>query len=208
MPNGWPTVGYAAGWSLVRHLPEGVARGIFDGVGTVAGSREGGPEQLREEPGPGPGLRHPREVPDDLMQGRDAFVRPVLAGGVPSSVHGHGRPRPSRVHMPDADQRPVHDGPRQGQGPGLRAAPHRQLGHGRRLARPATVGEFSTVAERLKPESLFERFVRLPGEPGLRDLPAQRRRRRRRINNWRRGFGPEASCACWVSAISPNTVSR
>ncbi len=30
-------------------------------------------------------------------------------------------------------------------------------------------GTFTTVAERLKPESLYNRFIDVPGEPGLRD---------------------------------------
>ena len=37
-------------------------------------------------------------------------------------------------------------------------------------------GKFTTVAERLRPESVYEQLPAVPGEPGLRGPPADRRR--------------------------------
>lgn len=39
--------GYAAGWRVVRAVPEMVARNVFD-AGALYASRSGGPEQLRK----------------------------------------------------------------------------------------------------------------------------------------------------------------
>ncbi len=38
---------YAAGWRLVRALPDGVARRLFDAGADYAARRDGGPQQLR-----------------------------------------------------------------------------------------------------------------------------------------------------------------
>ena len=40
-------LGYAAGWRVVRAMPELVARNAFD-AGAIYASRNGGPEQLRK----------------------------------------------------------------------------------------------------------------------------------------------------------------
>ena len=40
-------LGYAAGWRLVRAMPEFVARNAFD-AGALYASRNGGPDQLRK----------------------------------------------------------------------------------------------------------------------------------------------------------------
>ena len=53
-------------------------------------------------------------------------------------------------------------------------------------------GTFTTVAERLKPESLYDRFIAYPGEPGIRGAAADRGERpplevlaeRLRANGW------------------------
>lgn len=39
-------LGYAAGWRLVRAMPEAMAQGVF-GAGARYAARNGGPEQLR-----------------------------------------------------------------------------------------------------------------------------------------------------------------
>ena len=40
-------VGYAAGWRMVRAMPEFAARNMFD-AGALYSSRNGGPKQLRK----------------------------------------------------------------------------------------------------------------------------------------------------------------
>ena len=57
---------YAAGWRLVRALPEPVARGAFD-LGAHWGARDGGPEQLRKNLARVIGVA-PEQVPDALIR--------------------------------------------------------------------------------------------------------------------------------------------
>ena len=67
-------LGYAAGWRLVRALPEGWARRLFD-VAADRAARGGGPDQLRRN------LARvlsttPAQVPDDLVRDT-SLVGPV-----------------------------------------------------------------------------------------------------------------------------------
>ncbi len=161
-------VGYAAGWSLVRHLPEGLARGIFDGVGTVAGSRGGGPDQLRKNLARVLGC-DPPEVPDDLMRDamrsyarywREAFRLPAMDMTTAAS----------RVCMPDADRDRFMTALDKGKGL-IFALPHSGNWDAAGVWLVQNVGEFSTVAERLKPDTLFERFVRYRESLGFEIFP-------------------------------------
>ena len=58
-------------------------------------------------------------------------------------------------------------GPRRGHG----AAAQRELGHGRGVAGRRHYGTFTTVAERLKPESLYNRFIDYRESLGFEMLP-------------------------------------
>lgn len=161
-------LGYAAGWSLVRHLPEGVARKVFDGVGTVAGGRRGGPDQLRKNLARV--LRcEPAQVPDDVMKAamrsyarywRESFRLPSMDMAAAAS----------RVHMPDIDREHLQTALDKGNGVIL-ALPHTGNWDMAGVWLVDTMGEFSTVAERLKPESLFERFVRYRESLGFEIFP-------------------------------------
>ena len=60
-------LGYGAGWAAVRYAPEVVARTAFDRIGALAGSRGGGPVQLRRNLARVLGVSA-RDVPDDLVE--------------------------------------------------------------------------------------------------------------------------------------------
>ncbi|GAA3856270.1 phosphatidylinositol mannoside acyltransferase [Saccharothrix violaceirubra] len=159
--------GYAAGWKLVRLLPEGVARAAFD-LGADRASRRGGPARLRAN------LR--RVVPQAGERELDELVR--------ASVRSYARYWREAFRLPSTD---------------LAAAARRcddmisgvenldaalAQGTGAVVALPhcgnwdmAGVwlvhhsGSFTTVAERLRPESLYRRFIDFRESLGFEVLP-------------------------------------
>lgn len=77
--------GYAAGWMMVRAMPEFAARNAFD-IGARYAARHGGPVQLRKNLARVVGLP-PADVPDALMRAslasyarywREAFRLPAM----------------------------------------------------------------------------------------------------------------------------------
>ncbi len=102
--DAWATdAGFAAGWMMVRAMPEFVARNAFD-AGALLASRGGGPEQLRKNLARVLGVA-PAEVPSELMRAslasyarywREAFRLPTmdhaaLAAQLHESVSGRDR---------------------------------------------------------------------------------------------------------------------
>ena len=78
-------LGYAAGWRLVRAMPEFMARNAFD-AGAHYAARGGGPEQLRKNLARVVGVT-PDQVPDGLIRAslgsyarywREAFRLPSM----------------------------------------------------------------------------------------------------------------------------------
>ncbi|MDI9940914.1 phosphatidylinositol mannoside acyltransferase [Rhodococcus opacus] len=148
-------LGYAIGWRLVRALPEKVAVALFD-RGADFAVRNGGPEQLRRNLARVLGVPA-AEVPDTLMQ---------------ASMRSYARYWREAFRLPSMDL--VKTGAAldeliEGQ-KHLDAA--KEVGRGAILALPHSGnwdmagvwcaqhwGGLSTVAERLKPESLYQRFV-------------------------------------------------
>src|SRR5699024_5054223 len=63
-------LGYAAGWAVVRALPEPAARALFRAGADLAARRQGPDSQLRRNLARVLGVT-PAEVPDDLI--RDSF---------------------------------------------------------------------------------------------------------------------------------------
>ncbi|MFC4602771.1 phosphatidylinositol mannoside acyltransferase [Rhodococcus kronopolitis] len=149
-------LGYAAGWRLVRALPEPVATGLFDFGADMVARRGGGPDQLRRNLARVLGVPA-AEVPDELIR---------------ASLRSYARYWREAFRLPSMDQDELRrrlDSKVQGQEhleAGLAA------GNGVVVALPHTGnwdmagvwlakshGRFSTVAERLEPESLYQRFV-------------------------------------------------
>ena len=78
-------LGYAAGWRLVRAMPEFAARNAFQ-AGALYAARGGGPEQLRKNLARVVGVA-PADVPEDLIRAslasyarywREAFRLPSM----------------------------------------------------------------------------------------------------------------------------------
>ncbi|WP_147138446.1 phosphatidylinositol mannoside acyltransferase [Nocardia ninae] len=164
--------GYAAGWRLVRALPETTARRLFDwGADRVAGKanrqfRAGGaPNQLRRNlarviGGP------PAEVPDELIQ---------------ASVRSYARYWREAFRLPSMDHAAIGQLTLEGQSnleTGLAAGrgvvlvlPHSGNWDMAGVWLVQNHGTFATVMERLKPESLFERFVAYRSSLGFEVFP-------------------------------------
>ncbi|MDV8000346.1 phosphatidylinositol mannoside acyltransferase [Rhodococcus sp. IEGM 1408] len=149
-------LGYAAGWAVVRALPEPLARAVFRTGADVAARRQGPDSQLRKNLSRVLGVP-PAEVPDELI--RDSF-------------RSYARYWREAFRLPSMDREAVaremdrtiegveHLDAALAQGRGVVVAlPHSanwDLG-GTWLAR--RYGGFATVAERLQPESLYQRFL-------------------------------------------------
>ncbi|MGV0742446.1 phosphatidylinositol mannoside acyltransferase [Mycolicibacterium sp. XJ870] len=158
-------LGYAAGWRLVRAVPEVMARNIF-GAGARYASRNGGPDQLRRNLARVTGVP-PSEVPDTLVHDslasyarywREAFRLPAMD------------------HTKLGEQLWVQDielvwaALEQGRGAVL-ALPHSGNWDMAGVWLVQHYGTFTTVAERLKPESLYRRFLDYRESLGFEVLP-------------------------------------
>ncbi|MFE7719777.1 phosphatidylinositol mannoside acyltransferase [Nocardia rhizosphaerihabitans] len=155
--------GYAAGWRIVRSAPEGLVRKVFD-LGADRAVKAGGPEQLRRNLARVLGVT-PEQVPADLMR---------------ASMRSYARYWREAFRLPSMDHSTVDyyvDGLEH-----LDAALER--GRGVVFVLPHSgnwdmagvwlvqhYDTFTTVAERLKPESLFERFVAYRESLGFEVFP-------------------------------------
>ncbi|MET9213807.1 MULTISPECIES: phosphatidylinositol mannoside acyltransferase [unclassified Nocardia] len=156
-------LGYAAGWRVVRSAPEPLVRKVFD-LGADRAVKNGGPEQLRRNLARVLGVR-PDEVPADLMR---------------ASIRSYARYWREAFRLPSMDHSTIDyyvDGLEH-----LDAALER--GRGVIFVLPHSgnwdmagvwlvqhYDTFTTVAERLKPESLFERFVAYRESLGFEVFP-------------------------------------
>jgi phosphatidylinositol dimannoside acyltransferase len=157
--------GYAAGWRLVRTVPESLARRAFD-AGARYSARNGGPGQLRRNLARVLGVA-PRDVPDDLMAAslasyarywREAFRLPTM---------DHMRiGRELSVAGIDNLWAALEDG----RG-AVAALPHSGNWDMAGVWLVQNRGRFTTVAERLRPESLFNRFVAYRESLGFEVVP-------------------------------------
>ncbi len=158
--------GYAAGWRLVRAAPEVVARNVF-GAGARYAARNGGPDQLRKNLGRVLGVA-PEKVPDELMRAslasyarywREAFRLPSMDHaqiGARLSVTG--------IEM-------LWSALAQGRGAVL-ALPHSGNWDMAGVWLVQNHGSLITVAERLKPESLYNRFLAYRERLGFEVVPS------------------------------------
>lgn len=158
-------LGYATGWRLVRAMPEGVARNAFD-LGARYFARDGGPEQLRKNLARVIGTA-PDEVPGALIDAslasyarywREAFRLPTMdheAIGRELEVQGID-------HLWAALEA--------GRG-AVCALPHSGNWDMAGVWLVQNHGPFTTVAERLKPESLANRFIAYRESLGFEVIP-------------------------------------
>nr|WP_212763066.1 phosphatidylinositol mannoside acyltransferase [Gordonia araii] len=161
-------VGYAAGWTALRYAPDPVARGLFDQIGSVIGRRGGGPDQLRAN------LARvlattPEQVPDEIVVDAmtsymrywcEAFRLPTMN---PADVA-------ENFLLPEADRGRLDAAVDRGRGVVL-ALPHTGNWDMAGAWLVQHYGTLSTVAERLKPESLFRRFVEYRESLGFEIFP-------------------------------------
>ena len=147
--------GYAAGWMMVRGMPEFAARG-------------GGPEQLRRNLARVLAVP-PSEVPASLIRAslasyarywREAFRLPAMDHAALAA----------RLHEAVTGRERVAAALAAGRGAVL-ALPHSGNWDMAGVWLAQTHGGFTTVAERLRPESLYRRFVAYRESLGFEVLP-------------------------------------
>jgi KDO2-lipid IV(A) lauroyltransferase len=159
--------GFAAGWMAVRAIPEFAARNVFD-AGARYAARNGGPAQLRKNLARVLGVT-PKEVPGSLMRAslasyarywREAFRLPTMD---------------HRALGEELDEQVIGDehldaALAAGRGAVL-ALPHSGNWDMAGVWLAQTRGKFTTVAERLKPESLYRRFIGYRESLGFEVIP-------------------------------------
>jgi lauroyl/myristoyl acyltransferase len=158
---------YASGWMAIRAMPEFAARNAFD-VGARYAARRGGPEQLRKNLARVIGVP-PDDVPDELMRAalasygrywREAFRLPTM--NLPALAR--------RFQAGVVGQDNVDAALAAGRG-AVMALPHSGNWDIAGVWMAQTYGTFTTVAERLKPESLYRRFIKYRESLGFEVLP-------------------------------------
>jgi KDO2-lipid IV(A) lauroyltransferase len=173
-------LGYALGWRAVRAAPPGLAAGMFRAGADLASRRDGpGPRQLRANLARV--LRHAGAEPTD------AELAALTAG----ALRSYARYWCEAFRLPAMDPVALHDAV----DPTVLGVQHleRALAGGRgvvaalthsgnwdvagawlvrALARRGEPATFVTVAERLRPESLYRRFVAYRESLGFEVLPA------------------------------------
>jgi phosphatidylinositol dimannoside acyltransferase len=159
--------GYAAGWMIVRTMPEFAARNAFD-AGARYASRNGGPAQLRKNLARVIGVP-PKDVPGSLMRAslasyarywREAFRLPTM------DLRALGQHLAELVVGDENLDAALADG----RGAVL-ALPHSGNWDMAGVWLAQTYGRFTTVAERLKPESLYRRFIDYRESLGFEVVP-------------------------------------
>ena len=163
-------LGYAAGWGTLKSLPAPVARRAFTAAADAAAVRNGaGTQQLRRNlrrvVGPGVSERDMDVLVGDALRSYsrywlETFRLPSMdLGAVAAAVDTR---TDGREH--------ITDGLAAGRGVIL-ALPHSGNWEASGVWLVAHHGPFATVAERLKPESLFDRFVSYRESLGMEVLP-------------------------------------
>ena len=165
----WATdLGYATGWRVVRALPERLATTIFDAGADYAARRNGGPQQLRRNLARVVGVP-PEQVPDELVRDslrsyarywREAFRLPSM--DLAETKAKVDRTVVGTEHLDKAMA--------EGKG-AILALPHTGNWDMAGVWCTQTWGGLSTVAERLKPESLYQRFVAYRESLGFEIFP-------------------------------------
>ena len=166
--DGWATDwGFATGWMMVRAMPEFFARNMFE-AGALYAARGGGPEQLRKNLARVLAVT-PAEVPSSLMRDslasyarywREAFRLPSMNHAAVARQVQAGATGSEHVDAALAAGRGA-----------VLALPHSGNWDMAGVWLAQTYGGVTTVAERLKPESLYRRFVAFRESLGFEVLP-------------------------------------
>ncbi len=158
-------LGYAAGWRLVRAAPEVVARNVF-GAGANYVARNGGPDQLRRNLARVIGVP-PGHVPDALMRASLASYARYWreAFRLPSMNHTQ---LGEQLHVDGVEA--LWAALEDGRGAVL-ALPHSGNWDMAGVWLVQNHGSLTTVAERLKPESLYNRFLAYRESLGFEVVP-------------------------------------
>jgi KDO2-lipid IV(A) lauroyltransferase len=152
---------------MVRTMPEFAARNVF-GAGALYASRNGGPAQLRKNLARVIAVP-PKDVPDSLMRAslasyarywREAFRLPTM------DHRALGQHLAELVVGDDHLDAALADG----RG-AVMALPHSGNWDMAGVWLAQTYGRFTTVAERLKPESLYRRFIDYRESLGFEVIP-------------------------------------
>jgi len=160
-------LGYAAGWRVVRAMPEFLARNVFD-AGAHYAARNGGPAQLRKNLARVIGVT-PDRVPDGLIRAslasyarywREAFRLPTMDHKAMAAEHEKGTRGQENVTAALEAGRGV-----------ILALPHSGNWDMAGVWLTQMHGAFTTVNERLKPESLYRRFIAYRESLGFEMLP-------------------------------------
>lgn len=160
---------YQLGWAATKRLPEPVAAALFDLIADAASGRGKGPEQLRRNLSRVVG---PENVTRDLVRRamrsylrywKEAFRLPSMVSDDLATKLDQG------FDSPVSKQR-VAEAVAEGRGLIL-TLPHSGNWDMAGVWLVHTHGGFATVAERLKPESLFEAFVHYRNQLGFEVLP-------------------------------------
>ena len=158
---------YATGWRLVRAMPEPLARGIA-GAGARYAALGGGPAQLRKNLARVIGTT-PEQVPESLI--RDSLASYARywreAFRLPSMDHVALAQRLDEVFIGAQHFAAAHAA---GRG-AVMALPHSGNWDMAGVWLAQQYGTFTTVAERLKPESLYDRFIAYRESLGFEVLP-------------------------------------
>jgi KDO2-lipid IV(A) lauroyltransferase len=159
--------GYAAGWMAVRAMPEFAARNVFD-AGALYASLGGGPDQLRKNLARVISVP-PAEVPGSLMRASLAsyarYWREVFR--LPTMDHQALGRQLSELIL---GQEHLDAALAAGRGAVL-ALPHSGNWDMSGVWLVQAHGTFTTVAERLKPESLYRRFIDYRESLGFEVIP-------------------------------------
>lgn len=162
---------YATGWGVVRGLPEPMANGLFQAAADLGARRNGpGTQQMRRN--------YARVVPQAGPTELDELVR--------AGLRSYARYWKETFRLPAMDHKKifeqVHDrvvGMQQidaalERGKGLVCAlPHTGNFDVSGIWLVGYQGSFTTVAERLKPESLYQRFASYRESLGFEILPSE-----------------------------------
>lgn len=159
--------GYFAGWSLVRRLPLPIARWSFDRIADLASNGGKGAEQLRKNLTRVVGAENvTRKLVRDSM--RSYFRYWLEAFRLPTMQYEGNLPRRLADGVSGRDD--FDAALARGKGVVL-ALPHTGNWDMAGAFVVAHYGQFATVAERVKPESLFDAFVEYRNSMGFDVIP-------------------------------------